>query len=185
MTKAAAGRNRPSSARGAITLVLGGASSGKSEAALTLAGTKGPRAFVATGQALDEEMAERIARHRASRDHDWAVHEVPVELARWFESHGKAYRVVLLDCLTLWLSNLLGARAGDVAVMRQVADLIGAMRTSRACVVIVSNEIGMGLVPADKATRRFRDLAGRINQAFAEAARDVWFVVGGQKLRLK
>src|SRR5207247_2505875 len=92
--------------RGRLVLLTGGASSGKSTAALHLAGKTGRRAFVATGQPLDDEMAERIARHQASRGSSWETVEVPVDVAGWFRSKGKAYDEVILDCITLWLSNL-------------------------------------------------------------------------------
>src|SRR5215475_11626863 len=92
--------------RSHLVMVLGGAASGKSEAALRLAGSKGPKVFVATGQGLDEEMSTRIARHRATRTSDWTTAEVPNELVAWFNGNGKKYRTIVVDCMTLWLSNL-------------------------------------------------------------------------------
>lgn len=171
--------------KGRLIFVLGGASSGKSAAALALAGKGAPRAFVATGQPLDEEMTARIRRHQDSRDKGWRTEEVPVDVAGWFEKHGAAYRVVLLDCLTLWLSNLQGAGLPDRRVPGLVAGLLQAIRQARARVVVVSNELGLGLVPTDAAARRFRDLAGLVNQQFALEADEVHVVFSGIPVRIK
>lgn len=151
---------------------------------MELAGAARPRAFVATGEALDPEMNERIARHRASRSSDWITAEVPVELARWFADNNMRYQCVLVDCLTLWLSNI-GQPRGFESVTEKVAQLLKAMRTSSARVVVVSNELGMGLVPVGKAVRQFRDVAGKVNQQVAAEADEVYFVVSGQSLRIK
>ncbi|MFM8551747.1 MAG: bifunctional adenosylcobinamide kinase/adenosylcobinamide-phosphate guanylyltransferase [Nitrospiraceae bacterium] len=165
--------------------MLGGAASGKSDAALAMAGTAGPRAFVATGQPLDEEMAERINRHQASRDVDWQTEEVPVALAGWFDKQGRTYRTIVVDCLTLWLSNLQGRGVLDKQVPSLVSELLAAIKESKARVVVVANELGLGLVPAEAASRRFRDMAGQVNQQFAHEADEVYFVVSGLPLRIK
>jgi adenosylcobinamide kinase/adenosylcobinamide-phosphate guanylyltransferase len=178
MKKKTRGRSR-------LLLVLGGAASGKSQAALDKAGKAGPKAFVATGQALDREMATRIARHRATRSADWATAEVPRELAAWFRSDGKAYRTIVVDCLTLWLSNVCGRRIAKVDMTQEVADVLHTIRATAARVVLVSNELGFGLVPTSPGARAFRDVAGRVNQQIAQAADEVYFVVSGQSLRLK
>ncbi len=170
---------------GRLILVLGGATSGKSKVALDVAGKAGPKAFVATGQALDQEMTERIKRHQAARSADWTTAEVPVDLADWFRKQGRDYRAIVLDCLTLWLSNLRGQRVRDLAVPDRVADLLDAIRATAARVVVVSNELGLGLVPASRAARSFRDLAGLVNQQIAAEADEVYFVVSGLPLRLK
>lgn len=171
--------------RSKLILVLGGAASGKSQAALDAAGRARPRAFVATGQALDREMAERIARHRTTRSSDWATAEVPVALAAWFRRKGNGYRAIVLDCLTLWLSNLRGRRVRDTDVSGRVADVLDAIRSTTARVVVVSNELGLGLVPAGQSVRSFRDLAGRVNQQIAAEADEVYLVIGGLPLRVK
>ncbi|HSN05559.1 MAG TPA: bifunctional adenosylcobinamide kinase/adenosylcobinamide-phosphate guanylyltransferase [Nitrospira sp.] len=168
-----------------IILVLGGAASGKSDVALKLAGETTPKAFVATGQGLDTEMALRIARHRATRSVDWDTAEVPLELAAWFSSHGDRYRAIVLDCVTLWLSNLIGSHVTELGIAKRVTVLLKAMRTTSARVVIVSNELGLGLVPAEPPARAFRDAAGRVNQQIAAAADEVHLVVSGLSLRLK
>ena len=176
-------RNRRRESR--LILVLGGAASGKSQVALDLAGQVGPRAFVATGQALDREMKVRIERHQATRSSDWETAEVPADPAKWFSDNGKSYQAIVLDCLTLWLSNLQRQRQLDVAVCEATADLLQAIRATRARVVIVSNELGLGLVPATKAVRAFRDLAGRVNQQVAAEADEVYLIISGLPLRLK
>ncbi len=163
------------------TLFLGGARSGKSRLAQAAAETHpGPLTYLATGEAEDDEMAERIARHRADRGPRWRTVECPVDLpAALREASGAA---VLVDCLTLWLSNLmLGGH--DVGAGR--AALVTAMVAATRPVLLVSNEVGLGLVPETPLGRAFRDEAGRLNQAVAAAADHVMFVAAGLPLRLK
>lgn len=178
---------RPSArrAKGRIILVLGGAASGKSEAALRLAGPQGPHAFVATGQGLDDEMILRIDRHRATRSPVWETVEEPIEVEAWIAKHGSRYRTILLDCVTLWLSNLIGIGLSEATVLTRVTSLLRAMRATAARIVIVSNELGLGLVSVEPTARAFRDLAGRVNQHIAAEAEEVRFVVSGMPLRLK
>ena len=171
--------------RSKLILVLGGAASGKSQAALDLAGQVGPRAFLATGQALDQEMKVRIERHQATRSSDWQTAEVPIDIAKWCIDNGKTYQTIVIDCLTLWLSNLRRPRLRDIAVFEATADLLQAIRTTRARVVIVSNELGLGLVPATKVVRAFRDLAGKVNQQVAAEADEVYLTISGLPLRVK
>lgn len=171
--------------RSRLILVLGGAASGKSQLALDLAGQAGPKAFVATGQALDREMKTRIERHQATRSSEWDTAEVPAEITKWFRMNGERYRTIVLDCLTLWLSNLHGRPLRDIAVSESTTDLLRAIRTTQARVVVVSNELGLGLVPATKSVRAFRDLAGRVNQEVAAEADEVYLTVSGLPLRLK
>lgn len=172
-------------ARGRIILVLGGAASGKSDVALRLGGSKRPKAFVATGQSLDAEMADRIARHQSTRSSDWETVEVPVELAAWFAQQGKQYRTVVLDCVTLWLTNLQGQGVQEPAIIGKVSEWLKAARASKAQVVIVSNELGMGLVPFEPTARIFRDWAGRVNQQIAAEADEVHLVIGGIEMKVK
>lgn len=171
--------------KGRIILVLGGAASGKSEAALQLTGSQGPRAFVASGQGLDEEMAVRIARHQATRSTDWNTIEEPLDVEAWFTKQGAQYRTILFDCVTLWLSNMVGIGLKESIILGRVGTLLQGMRAAAARVVIVSNELGLGLVPAEPSTRAFRDLAGRVNQAIVAEADEVYFVVSGLPLRVK
>jgi adenosylcobinamide kinase/adenosylcobinamide-phosphate guanylyltransferase len=173
------------SGRSRVILVLGGASSGKSERALQFAGRARPRVFLATGEALDSEMTRRIERHKASRTGDWHTAEVPVEVTEWFNENGKLYQCVVLDCLTLWLSNLMRTIRTDGGIEGQVTALLRAIRATGNRVVIVSNELGLGLVPVGRAVRRFREVAGKVNQQVAAEADEVYLIVSGQALRLK
>jgi adenosylcobinamide kinase/adenosylcobinamide-phosphate guanylyltransferase len=168
-----------------LILVIGGASSGKSAVALELAGRAGKRAFVATGEPLDEEMAERIRAHQLSRQGRWDTYEVPVDLAKWFQTDARSYRTIVVDCLTLWLSNLRRQGVQPGRVRGLVRDLLQAARGVSGRVVMVSNELGLGIVPGDADTRRFRMLAGEVNQQVAEEADEVHLVVSGLALRLK
>jgi adenosylcobinamide kinase/adenosylcobinamide-phosphate guanylyltransferase len=130
-------------------------------------------------------MASRIERHRSTRSADWETVEVPVDIAAWVNKNSKSYQSIVIDCITLWLSNLRGLRLSDLAVSEATADLLQTIRTTRARVVIVSNELGLGLVPATKAARVFRDLAGRVNQQVAAEADEVYLTISGLPLRLK
>ena len=163
-----------------LTLVLGGARSGKSARALALANP--PRLFVATAEALDDEMAERIARHRAERAGDWALAEAPLELAAAVAEGAAPGRTVVVDCLTLWLSNLLHAGRDPEA---EAAGLVAALAAAPGRAVLVSNEVGMGLAPMTALGRAFRDAQGRLNQRVAAAADRVEFVAAGLPLVLK
>ncbi|MEM7544314.1 MAG: bifunctional adenosylcobinamide kinase/adenosylcobinamide-phosphate guanylyltransferase [Pseudomonadota bacterium] len=161
-----------------ITLILGGARSGKTARALTL--TPAPRAYVATAEAHDGEMEARIAAHKAERGADWDLIEAPLDLAAAID--GAAGRALLIDCLTLWLSNLMAA-GRDVEA--ETTALITALGRATTPVILVSNEIGLGLVPMEPLSRRFRDEQGRLNQRIATAATHVEFVAAGLPLRLK
>ncbi|UYY59217.1 bifunctional adenosylcobinamide kinase/adenosylcobinamide-phosphate guanylyltransferase [Sphingomonas sp. S2-65] len=162
-------------------LVLGGARSGKSRHAQAIAeGSGGELVFVATAQAFDDEMRERIARHQADRDGRWRTIEAPIALAEAIEASGDA--VVLVDCLTLWTSNLLLAEADWEAAL---AGLARAIAARRAPLVLVANEVGLGIVPDNALARRFRDMAGIVNQRVAAAADRVHFLAAGLPLVLK
>ncbi len=142
-------------------------------------------AFVATGQGLDREMKVRIERHQATRSPDWETAEVPLDLAKWFTENSHNYQVIVIDCLTLWLSNMTGKHQEDLAVSEATAKLLETIRATRTRVVVVSNELGLGLVPVTKTVRAFRDLAGRVNQQVAAEADEVYLAVSGLPLRLK
>lgn len=170
-----------------ITLLIGGARSGKSRSAQAiaenLAETNGQTlVYVATGQALDDEMADRIARHRAERGGHWQTIESPIDLPSTIASEASATRVLLIDCLTLWLSNvMLAGRDVDAAVDA----LVTAIGQTRGPLVVVSNEVGMGIVPDNALARRFRDAAGLMNQRVAGVADTVSFVAAGLSIRMK
>lgn len=168
-----------------LCLVLGGARSGKSVLAFTLAGEVLPMAFVATGEAGDEEMAARIRKHQDDRDPAWETQEIPIDVSGWLKTHGAAYKTVIIDCLTLWLSNLLGSGIQASQIPAYTDELMQAARMVPGTVVLVSNEVGMGIVPGDAVTRQFRDLAGVMNQRVAEAADAVYMSVSGLPLKLK
>jgi adenosylcobinamide kinase/adenosylcobinamide-phosphate guanylyltransferase len=169
-----------------FTLVLGGARSGKSAfaqaAAEALAAESGGRlVMVATAQAFDSEMAERIARHRDDRGPAWTTAEAPLDLTGALDGLG-AGDVVVVDCLTLWVSNLM-LQERDVAEV--AAELVATAGRFEGALWLVSNEVGFGIVPDNALARRFRDEAGRLHQALAQAADAVTLVVAGLPLRLK
>ena len=168
------------------TLVLGGARSGKSRLAETIArsraGADGRLVYVATAEALDAEMERRIAAHRRLRGPDWRTIDAPMEIAAAIAAEARPGAAVLVDCLTLWLSNLMhGARDIDA----ETARLISALAVARGPVVLVANEVGLGIVPDNALARAFRDHAGRMNQAVAAAAGQVLLVAAGLSLTLK
>lgn len=165
-------------------LILGGARSGKSAFAQRQALTSGwPVVYLATAQAGDAEMAERIARHRAERPSDWGLVEEPLALAAALRAHAAAERCLLVDCLTLWLSNLLAA--GDPCLRAETQALLTVLPTLPGRVLLVSNEVGQGIVPAHPLARRFRDEAGHLHQAIAQCCDRVSFVIAGLPLTLK
>lgn len=167
-----------------VVLVGGGARSGKSRFALAYASRFERRAFVATGQALDEEMAERIRRHQAERGPAWATFEEPLDLAGVIEREGHRFDVLVVDCLTLWLSNVLGEPQRDpVCEIHRLKESLALLRTPQ--VVLITNEVGSGIVPDNALARRYRDLAGEMNQLVAAAASEVYWVVFGVPLTVK
>lgn len=168
--------------RGRLTLVLGGARSGKSRYAQILAmAAPPPWVYVATAQALDDEMRERIEKHKADRGDGWTTIEEPIELSRAL-AQAPASAPVVVDCITLWLSNLmLGAHDINAAVARFIKSLDG----RRAPTIVVSCEVGSGLVPETPLGRAFRDQAGVVNQRLAVIAHTVLFMVAGLATPLK
>lgn len=167
------------------TLILGGARSGKSALAERLAADSGDAVtYVATAQALDSEMAERIAHHRARRPSAWFDVEEPIHLADALRTHAAPDRCLLVDCLTLWLSNLLGIDDGAHFEGERAA-LFDVLPTLPGEVVFVSNEVGLGIVPMGELTRRYVDEAGRLHQALAAHCDRVLFVAAGLPLALK
>lgn len=166
-----------------VTLILGGARSGKSRHAESLVEARpGPCVYLATAEPGDAEMRDRIARHRARRGPRWSTIEEPLDLATCLQASAAPDRAVLVDCLTLWLSNLLGAER-DPAVERD--GLIDVLPDLSGPVVFVSNEVGQGIHPMNALARRFVDESGWLHQALAEAAQSVIFVTAGLPLQLK
>ncbi|MBX2805983.1 MAG: bifunctional adenosylcobinamide kinase/adenosylcobinamide-phosphate guanylyltransferase [Hyphomicrobiales bacterium] len=162
--------------------VLGGARSGKTSRALSLAETFSQRIYIATAQALDTEMEERIARHKLERGNLWTTVEAPLDLPRAIGEVAEADAVCVIDCLTLWLSNLMGA---DRDIAKETARLCNAVAQARPALILVSNEVGLGIVPDNALARAFRDHQGRLNQAVAASVDCVEFVAAGLPLRLK
>jgi adenosylcobinamide kinase / adenosylcobinamide-phosphate guanylyltransferase len=164
-----------------LVLVLGGARSGKSRIAQARAeALPGELVYVATGEALDAEMAERIARHRADRGPRWRTVESPIDLPDAIRRENG--RVLLVDCLTLWLSNLL---LGERDIAAATDQLLAALDAASGTVLLVSNEVGLGIVPENALARRFRDEAGRMHQRVAAVADEVLLVAAGLALRMK
>ncbi|MGY8676356.1 bifunctional adenosylcobinamide kinase/adenosylcobinamide-phosphate guanylyltransferase [Bradyrhizobium sp. UFLA05-153] len=166
----------------AVVLITGGARSGKSRRAeARVRGFPGRPVYIATAEALDAEMAERIAHHRARRGGDWIERETPLDLVAVLDAtDGGGARLV--DCLTLWLSNLLHAGR---EWSNEAALLAAALRRQQSPVILVTNEVGLGIVPDNALARSFRDAAGLLNQAIAEVADEVEFVVSGLPMKVK
>jgi adenosylcobinamide kinase/adenosylcobinamide-phosphate guanylyltransferase len=169
---------------GGHVLVLGGARSGKTAFAERLAMHAGERpAYLATAEALDGEMRERVQTHQRQRHGRFATIEEPVRLSQTLLSAARSHDVILVDCLTLWITNLLGANQ-DVAAA--VEDLTGVLLELEGVrVILVSNEVGLGIVPDNPMARSFRDLAGSAHQRLAEICEEVHFVIAGLPMTLK
>jgi adenosyl cobinamide kinase/adenosyl cobinamide phosphate guanylyltransferase len=169
----------------ALTFLIGGARSGKSTLAVRRAAATGaPVVFVATAEALDDEMAARIARHRAERPQGWRTVEAPVDVGGALED-SPPEAVVIVDCLSLWVSNLLGKGFDDDEVQRRAAEAADMAAARRGLTLAVSNEVGMGVVPINELGRRYRDLLGRVNATWASAAAEAVLVVAGRQLVLE
>lgn len=164
-------------------LVLGGARSGKSNFSEKLVLSSGLDAhYVATGRAWDDEMRDRIREHQSRRGPVWTSHEEPVDLVGLLKKIDDPNRGILIDCLTLWVTNLMMDNrdmAAEFASLRQQVD------TAKAKLVFVSNEVGLGIVPENRMAREFRDHAGRLHQNVAEGAGEVYFIAAGLPLKMK
>ncbi len=177
---------------GKIVFVTGGCRSGKSRFAQQMAEAVGTnRLYIATSPILDAEMEERIARHRQERaQRNWTTCEEPQNLVQALGVQ-KDFDAVLCDCLTLWVNNLLyqaeqqGKDLNEDEIARLAKDVADAARRHVGTVIFVTNEVGMGIVPADAGSRRFRDLQGRCNQVMAATADEVYFLVSGIPLQIK
>jgi len=171
-----------------LVLILGGARSGKSSFAQRLAKKAGSNVlFLATAQAGDDEMAERIARHKTSRPATWHTIEEPLELASVLQREASSTDVVIVDCLTLWLNNLLLKEGGtsETEVLEQVDRLLDVYKNGTASYIVVSGEVGLGLVPPYPLGRIYRDILGWVNQKVASRADKVFLMVAGIPLELK
>ena len=163
--------------------VIGGARSGKSRYAQARAEATGlAPVFIATAQAFDDEMRDRIARHQADRGMEWETVEAPLDLAEAIKLHASAERVVLVDCLTLWVTNLM---LEDHDIPAAVRALLAAITIAEGTIILVSNEVGFGIGPENQLARRFRDEVGFLHQSMAACAEEVQLVCAGINLRLK
>jgi adenosylcobinamide kinase / adenosylcobinamide-phosphate guanylyltransferase len=165
-----------------LTFLLGGARSGKSTLATQLASrANGSVTLIATGEARDEEMMQRIERHRSERPPGWETVEEPLELEAAL-TRVPEDQVVVVDCISLWIANLL-ERGEDAEGLNAAA--VEAARKRPAATIVVSNEVGLGVVPVSELGRRYRDILGRVNAQWADAADEAAFVVAGRMLRLQ
>lgn len=168
-----------------ITLVLGGARSGKSRIAQELASASGlPVVYIATATALDEEMATRIEHHQHNRPSEWRLRECPLDLAVALQEETQQPQTILVDCLTLWLNNQL-FEYPEQNFSTLFDALVNSLSTNNANVIFVANEVGLGIIPLGEVSRKFVDEAGRLNQQLAQIADKVLFVAAGLPLALK
>jgi adenosylcobinamide kinase/adenosylcobinamide-phosphate guanylyltransferase len=169
-----------------LYFITGGARSGKSSFAENLALDRaGKRAYIATAQALDAEMSARIEQHRIKRGDSWDTYEEPLAVAELLRKLADRYQIVLVDCLTLWLSNVMAHTDGDGAVAARSDELVKAAKDFGGLCIIVSNEVGLGIVPDNPLARKFRDFAGLLNQKIAQAADEVYFTASGIPVKIK
>jgi len=171
-----------------LTFITGGSRSGKSSHAIALAAAAPPgarRYFIATAEALDDAMRARIAHHRATRPAGMITVEEPIAPATALAALEGRADIAVLDCLTLWIANLMGRGLADDAIMNEAGALAAAMRRASFTIVVVSDEVGSGIVPDNPAARRFRDLLGWTNQTIARAADEAVLMASGYPLKLK
>ena len=180
-----------------IILCSGGARSGKSEFAERLAlATAGRKAYVATGQAFDEEMIDRIKKHQERRGEIWNNFEVPLHLAKEWQNISQSADVILIDCLTMFTTNHMMAHGSiqgqqdanqlEAAVLTELEALLASIKSCEGkTVIFVTNEIGLGIVPDNKLARYFRDIAGRVNRAVASVADKLYLTISGVTIELK
>lgn len=171
---------------GNITFVIGGARSGKSIFALEL-GSKisGRKGFIATAERLDEEMKERIILHKKTRPAEWETIEEPLALGEILKEIDGSYDVVIVDCLTLWLSNILGRDENSDRITKEIEYLATTLKTTSCKVIAVSNEVGQGIVPNNNVARFFRDMSGLMNRKVAGVADEVYLITCGIPLKIK
>lgn len=165
-----------------ITLILGGARSGKSQFAENLANNRSDKLYLATAQVRDEEMQNRIQIHQNRRDETWQTMEEPLEIAAILKHEMKPERVILVDCLTLWLSNVMES---DKSLDQECENLLKAIENPSGHIIFISNEVGLSIVPENKLAREFRDNQGILNQRLAKRADNVVFIAAGLPIYLK
>jgi len=170
---------------GKIILILGGARSGKSTHALRLAKKQKKVVFIATCQGLDKEMRQRIKLHKEARPKHWQTFEEAKELGALLNKIGNSFDCIIIDCLTLLVSNLILNGEKEKDIFNKCTALLAQLEKKKAKVIIVSNEVGLGIVPVSKLGRNFRDIAGKVNQIVANKADQVLFMVAGLPLDIK
>ncbi len=168
-----------------IVLITGGEKSGKSRHALSLAGCRAKKAFIATAEAVDEEMTRRIARHRESRDTSFHTVEEPADLAGALRSLPPGTEIAVVDCLTVWLGNLVHLHGTGKGRYPEVTGFLELLKSPPCDLVIVTNEVGMGIIPENEMARHFRDLSGELNQSVARLADQVILMVSGIPVTVK
>jgi adenosylcobinamide kinase / adenosylcobinamide-phosphate guanylyltransferase len=169
-----------------IIFITGGVRSGKSRFAQEMAEKfPGPKAYMATAQGLDAEMQERIKRHQKSRPRTWKTLEEPIHIPGVIQKEGGKFGLILLDCLTLWLSNLMMAGWNEKRILATTDRLLKAARKSSSSFIFVGNEVGLGIVPENPAARFFRDVSGMIHQRVAREADEIYFMVCGLPQKIK
>lgn len=170
-----------------VTFVIGGCRSGKSSFALEQAnGTKGKyKYFIATSVPMDSEMEKRVETHQQERGEDWVTIEEPVRIHEKIHEFSPKASVILVDCLTLWTSNLMALSYDAIQINGAIQDLENALENSECPIFLVSNEVGMGIVPENRLARQFRDIAGLVNQRMAKIADRVVMTVAGIDVQIK
>ena len=170
---------------GKITFIIGGARSGKSGHALKLAGGAKRVAFVATCEALDNEMAMRIKDHKNDRPKHWTTFEEPLAVSALIRRISAAHDLILIDCLTLLVSNLFLKKRAPQKIEKEIIAIMEELKKRKRSSIVVSNEVGLGIVPDNRLGREFRDVAGRVNKIAAERSAQVLFMVSGIPWRIK
>ena len=171
---------------GKITFILGGARSGKSTYAFKLAKKYGRKvAFIATGEPRDLEMKRRIELHKKIRPQHWQTFEEAKDIIKTLEAVGNKFECIIIDCLTLLVSNLILAGYSQELIEDKINKMVANLKKKEGKAIIVSNEVGLGIVPANKLARNFRDIAGTINQIVAYASDEVFFMVSGMPIKIK
>lgn len=171
---------------GEITFILGGGRSGKSQFAIKLARSYTKSVvFVATASFQDREMRERIKLHRENRPSHWKTIEEPKSLVSLFKNLPKKIDLIIIDCLTIFISNLLLDKRSDSYIENEVILILKMLKKSKFDSILISNEVGLGIVPDNPLARKFRDLAGRINQRLADMSDKVYFIISGLPIKIK
>lgn len=171
---------------GKLTFIIGGARSGKSNLAAQMAKEENKRVvFIATAQVLDEEMERRVQLHKKERPHYWRTIEEHKNLIPHLEKINSSFDIAIIDCLTLYISNLFLEKEDEHRIEDHINTLIQALKTAAFKTIIISNEVGLSIIPDNALARKFRDLAGKINQIAAKQSDEVFFMVSGLPLKLK